>query len=138
MSYLLDTCVISEFRKPQPQQSVIDWLDAQLEESLFLSAITIGEIQKGVTALPASKRQRSLQTWLDEVIYRYDKRILPLDVVALRRWGNLTAQLEKSGRVLPLMDSMLAATALVHRLTIVTRNVDDFADTGVKVLNIWE
>jgi tRNA(fMet)-specific endonuclease VapC len=138
MSYLLDTCVISEFRKPQPQQSVIDWLDAQLEESLFLSAITIGEIQKGVTALPASKRQRSLQTWLDEVVYRYDKRILPLDVVALRRWGNLTAQLEKSGRVLPLMDSMLAATALVHRLTIVTRNVDDFADTGVKVLNIWE
>lgn len=70
MSHLLDTCVLSEFKQKQPEQKVIDWLDAQLEAALFLSVITIGEIQKGIALLPASKRQAELAVWLEDLIYR--------------------------------------------------------------------
>lgn len=137
MSYLLDTCVLSEFRKPQPDANVMAWLGAQLEESLFLSALTVGEIQKGISLLPTSKRQKELDKWLESVIYRYDSRILPLDTKTLRQWGRLTGELEKIGRVLPFLDSLIAATALAHRLVLVTRNEKDFAGTKAKVLNIW-
>lgn len=138
MSHLLDTCVLSEFKKKQPERKVIDWLDAQLEESLFLSAITIGEIQKGITLLPVSKRRNDLEIWLENIILRYDKRILPLDTKVMQTWGELTSQLEQRGRVLPLIDSLIAATVLVHRLILVTRNEKDFAGTRAKMLNIWK
>lgn len=138
MSHLLDTCVISEFKKKQPEGKVIDWLNAQIEESLFLSAITIGEIQKGITLLPPSKRRNNLEGWLEMIILRYDTRILPLDTEVMQRWGQLTSQLEQKGRVLPFIDSLIAATVLVHRLTLVTQNEKDFAGTGAKMLNIWK
>ena len=138
MSHLLDTCVLSEFKKKQPEQKVIDWLDAQLEQSLFLSAITIGEIQKGITLLPASKRRNDLEIWLENIILRYDTRILPLDTKVMQTWGEMISQLEQKGRVLPFIDSLIAATVLVHRLILVTQNEKDFAGTGAKVLNIWK
>ncbi len=137
MNYLLDTNVLSEFKKKQPSPKVVGWLNAQIEESLFISAINIGEIQKGISALPVSKRRAALTEWLEELIYRYDERILPLDARVLRRWGEITAKLEKRGRILPLMDSLIAATALTHGLTIITRNTDDFAQTEAPVLDIW-
>ncbi len=123
--------------KKKPSPKVIDWLDAQIEQSLFISTITIGEIQKGISALPASKRRAALAEWLEELIYRCDERVLPLDVRVLRSWGEMTAKLEKKGRVLPLMDSLIAATAITHDLRIVTRNTDDFAQTGALALDIW-
>ena len=138
MSYLLDTCVISEFKKKQPQEKVIAWLDSQLEDSLFLSALTIGEIQKGIALLPASKRRTDLEIWLENMIYRYDTRILPLDKNVMRTWGKLIGALEPQGRVLPFLDSLIAATALHYKLILVTRNESDFAGTGATVLNIWE
>ena len=138
MSHLLDTCVLSEFKKKQPEQKVIDWLDAQIEESLFLSVVTIGEIQKGISLLSASKRQAELEVWLEDLIYRYDERILPLDTEVMRRWGQLTGALEKQGRVLPLLDSLIAATTLAHNLVLVTRNEGDFAGTTVNILNPWK
>lgn len=138
MSYLLDTCVLSEFTKKRPERKVILWLDAQVEATLYLSVLTVGEIQKGISFLPASKRQVELSSWLEDLIYRYDQRILTLDTEVLRQWGRLTARLERKGRVLPIIDSLIAATTLVHNLTIVTRNVDDFALTGASILNIWK
>ena len=137
MKHLLDTPVLSEFLKKQPDERVTSWVEAQVEESLFLSVITMGEIEKGIWLLPASKRRSKLETWLEETIYRFEERTLGLEVKALRRWGRLTAELEGRGRVLPLMDSLIAATALTHNLTIITRNEADFADTGCQVFNPW-
>ena len=138
MAYLLDTCVLSEFQKKLPSEKVINWLDAQPEAALFLSVITIAEIQKGIAFLPVSKRRTQYQEWLEALIYRYDTRILPLSVSVARQWGELTGTSGRMGRVLPLMDSLLAATALTHHLALVTRNEEDFAGTGVTLLNIWD
>lgn len=138
MGYLLDTCVLSEFKKKQPEQKVIDWLDAQIEGTLFLSVVTIGEIQKGISRLPASKRRTELETWLGELILRYDKRMLPLDTQVMRQWGQLIGTLETQGRNMPLLDSLIAATTLTHNLTLVTRNEDDFAAANVTILNPWK
>ena len=138
MAYLLDTCALSEFQKKLPSEKVINWLDAQPEAALFMSVVTIAEIQKGIALLPVSRRRAQYQEWLEALIYRYDNRILPLSVNIARQWGELTGALEQKGRVLPLMNSLLAATALARRLTLVTRNTADFAGTGVTLLDIWE
>ncbi len=138
MGYLLDTCVLSEFKKKQPDQKVINWLDAQIEETLFLSVVTIGEIRKGISRLPPSKRKTELETWLEELIYRYDERVLPLDTEVMQRWGQLTGMLETQGYTLPLLDSLIAATSLAHNLILVTRNESDFVATNVTLLNPWK
>ena len=138
MNYLLDTCVLSEFRKKTPEPRVLEWVGRQHEESLFLSVVTIGEIQKGISRLPLSKRRRELTAWLDAIIFRYDDRTLVLDSEVMRTWGSLSAGLELKGRVLPAADSFIAATAAVHDLTVVTQNENDFAGAGVRILNVWK
>ncbi|MDX2040273.1 MAG: type II toxin-antitoxin system VapC family toxin [Acidobacteriota bacterium] len=105
---------------------------------MFLSTVTIGEIQKGISRLPASKRQTELEIWLEELIYRYDERVLPLDTDVMKRWGQLTGALETQGQVLPLLDSLIAATCLTHNLTLATRNEPDFAAANVTILNPWK
>ncbi|RCJ17972.1 recombinase [Nostoc minutum NIES-26] len=138
MTYLLDTCLISELVVKQPNQQVVDWLDAQEPETLYLSVITIGEIAKGISKLTASKRKESLLTWLNETLpNRFEHRILGIDISTMVLWGNLVGQLELSGRPLPVMDSLIAAIALQHSLTLVTRNENDFAGTRVVIFNPW-
>ena len=137
MNFLLDTCVFAEYQNKKPNQNVISWLGSQTEESLFISVLTIGEIEKGIARLPASKRRRELSGWLDQLIHRFDRRIIHLDIEVLRRWGVLCGELEGKGRVLPVMDSLIAATALAHHLTIVTRNEEHFRDTECGILDIW-
>ena len=138
MTYLLDTCLISELVAKQPNQKVLDWVDAQVPETLYLSVITIGEIAKGICKLTPSKRKESLTTWLNEILpNRFEHRILTLDVSTMVLWGNLICQLEQNGRPLPAMDSLIAAIALQHSLSLVTRNEKDFAGTGVVIVNPW-
>ncbi|MEA5507677.1 type II toxin-antitoxin system VapC family toxin [Halotia wernerae UHCC 0503] len=138
MTYLLDTCLISELVAKQPNQQVLDWLDAQVPETLYLSVITIGEIAKGISKLSASKRKESLVTWLNETLpNRFEHRILSIDISTMMLWGSLAGQLELSGRPLPVMDSLIAAIALQNSLSLVTRNENDFAGTGVVIVNPW-
>lgn len=138
MTYLLDTCLISELVVKQPNQQVLDWLDAQEPETLYLCVITIGEIAKGISKLPTSKRKDSLLTWLNVTLpHRFEHRILSVDVSTMMLWGNLVGQLELSGRPLPVMDSLIAAIVLQYSLTLVTRNENDFAGTGVVIFNPW-
>jgi predicted nucleic acid-binding protein len=136
--YLLDTCVFAEYSRPRPNTKVFEWIDAQEQELQFLSVLTVGEMEKGIARLPSSKRRQSVAEVLNVIVSRFDHRILQLDVAIARRWGRMVESLELKGRKLPIIDSLIAATALEHDLTIVTQNILDFTDTGVTVLNIWD
>ena len=139
MSWLLDTCVISELIKPRPRSRVVSWLGSQHEEHLFLSSITIGEIQKGISKLPESSKRNKLQEWLDfDLMERFDQRILGIDSLAARKWGEIQALSEKSGIKTPVVDGLIAAIGIVHDLTVVTRNIHDMEVSGVKLFNPWE
>ncbi len=137
MQYLLDMCVFSEYAKPKALTRVIDWVEDQSQNSLFLSVLTIGEIEKGIVRMPESKRKDNLAIFLEDLILRFDQHIISVDKDIMRRWGPIVGMLETKGRVLPVIDSLLAATALEHDLILVTRNEGDFVATGAKVLNIW-
>ena len=138
MSWLLDTCAISEYAKRAPNRNVIAWLDAQDEASMFISVITLGEIEKGILKLRATDAHRSqkLTAWLGLVEQRFSGRTLPLDSASLHVWAQLSANAELAGTPLPVMDGLIMATAQCHGLTVVTRNVQDFAYYP-QVLNPW-
>ncbi len=139
MRMLLDTCVLSEFVSKQPNVGVIRWLEEQDEDRLFISTITLGELQYGVARLPPSQRSERLTQWLaSDILDRFGNRVLSIDAAIMLRWGTFRAQMEAIGRVLPTLDSVIATTALVHDLQVVTRNVQDFADAGVQVINPWQ
>ena len=139
MNYLLDTCVISEALNKQPNTKALEFVDNLDPEEVYLSAITIGELYKGIARLPASRRKNELQAWFeDELLVRYEGKILSLDADVLMTWGGLVAKLEADGCVMPAMDSLIAAIVLTHDMTLVTRNVSDFENSGVKIANPWE
>lgn len=138
MNYLLDTCVISELVKPEPNGRVVGWLKTQAEMSLFLSSITFGEIQKGISKLSAGRKQRELQSWMDrDLTERFRNRILPVDARAALMWGRIRAAAEKNGRTIPVIDGLIAAVGMANDLTVVTRNVGDMPDEGVEIFNPW-
>ena len=139
MKYLLDTCVISELVTKYPRLQVVDFVDALDSDDVYLSVITIGEIAKGIEKLPKSKQNQELNSWLKEdLLVRFDGKIIPLDTEVLMQWGILIASLELSETTLPAVDSLIAATTLTHKLTLVTRNVDDFRGTEMEIVNPWE
>jgi len=136
--FLLDTCIISELVKPAPEARVVQWVDASPEVSLFLSVLTLGEIRQGVARLAAGKLRMRLDRWLGEDLpARFEDRILPVTAAVADRWGALSAQAAAKGKPVPVIDGLLAATALCHDLILVTRNTQDVAATGVTVLNPW-
>ncbi len=137
--FLLDTNCISEIVRSKPEPRVLDWMEAADESLLYLSVLTLGEIRKGVAALPQSKRRTHLESWLDlDLQARFSGRILPIDAAVADRWGLLAADAKRKGRALSAVDGLLAATALHHNMTIISRNVSDFAETQVLTLNPWE
>jgi len=138
MRWLLDTCVLSEFAKPSPDPRIVEWLRAQSDADLALSVLTIGEIEKGIHRLPESAKKRRLSDWLSTgIVRRFEDRILPIDIHVARQWALSQAQAEMKGRPVAAIGGLLAATALVHRLTLVTRDHSDMEATGVSLLNPW-
>lgn len=139
MKYLLDTSVISELISTQPNPEVVAFVDSLQQEDIYLSAITIGELTKGIHLLPDSDKKRSLEDWMkDSFLVRFDGHILPLDTEIFIRWGQLSANLERLGLPqAPAMDSLIAATALTHQMVLVTMYEDDFQNTGLEIVNPW-
>jgi predicted nucleic acid-binding protein len=137
--FLLDTNIPSEMTRSRPQPSVSAWLDDADDDQLYFSVVSLGEILKGVTLVSESKRRRQLQQWLDETLRPwFEGRILPVNQPIAERWGVLAGQCQMKGRALKVVDGLIAATALEHDLTVVTRNVKDFASLGVTVFNPWD
>jgi len=135
VSYLIDTCALSELRRPKPDENVIRWFEETAQNGLYLSVLTLGEIRKGVESLRDIRRRDKIMNWLEhELPVWFEDRILPIDAGVADEWGHLLA---KVGGSIPAIDSLIAATALHHRLTIVTRNVADFDYAGLDVFNPW-
>ena len=138
MKYLLDTCVVSELVRPKPDRAVVEWVRSQQEEHLFLSVLTLGELRKGIQRLPDSHKRVRLENWMDgELKLRFAGRWLPVDEEVAERWGLVTADAARHGAGVPVLDGLIAATALVHGMTVITRNTVDIHPTGALHMNPW-
>ncbi len=138
MTFLLDTDVVSEWTRPRPAPSVVRWLDEVDEDRVHLSVITLGELRDGVDRLPPGRRRSALDRWLrNDLPDRFAGRVLPVDTAIAERWGELRAVGASAGRTVPVVDGFLGATASVHGLTVVTRDIRDFTTMDVPVLDPW-
>jgi predicted nucleic acid-binding protein len=135
LQYLLDTNILSETRKKQANERVMSFLSAAEPSALFISVLSLGELRKGVALKSRSDADAAklLGTWVDGLEFSFTDRILSVDAAIARQWGELSAQ-----RSRPVVDTLLAATALVHKLTLVTRSTSDVHDLGVKLLDPWK
>ena len=135
MAYLLDTCVLSELRKPRPNPGVVTWMAGLQPDEAFLSVLTLGEIRRGIELRRAKDQAaaRTLERWLLGLEAHYADRILPITNAIADHWGRLSPS-----QPLPVTDGLIAATALEHKLTVVTRNTTDFARAGVGLLDPFE
>ena len=137
MKILLDTCILSELRRPESHEILKNALSLFDAHQLFISVISIGEITKGVSLLPISKKKSELLEWAARLEKNYVSRTLSINSDIAHIWGELTAKAQKNGKKIPAADGLIAATALAHGLHVMTRNVDDFEHTGALLLNPW-
>jgi predicted nucleic acid-binding protein len=138
VSWLLDTCVVSELVRSRPKASVISWIREREEDELFLSVITIGELEKGIAKLAESTKRITLEQWVRrELADRFRSRLLVIDAGVAARWGAIVGTSEAHGQPLPVIDSLIAATSLQHDLIVVTRNTDDLERCGARCFNPW-
>jgi predicted nucleic acid-binding protein len=136
--FLLDTNIPSELIRSQPDPRIEKWFSTQDEQSLFLSAVSIGELRRGFTLLPAGKRRSQLEHWFHhELVPRFGRRVLPITHAIADRWGILGAERQLAGTPIGTADGLIAATAIEHNLILVTRNVKDFANLGITLLDPW-
>ena len=139
MSYLLDTCALSEFARPSPAAALVDWINTQGEEELFTSAIVLGELARGVALLEDGQQKRRLNAWLhSDLRARFGSRVLGVSAAVALKWGELSGEASRRGVTVSMADGLIGATAIIHSLTVVTRNVVDLAATGALVLSPWE
>ncbi len=137
MGFLLDTCLISEVWKPTPHRGVVEWLAGSIEEETFLSVLTLGELRKGIARLAEGRKKQRLLRDYGLVRSRFGPRILAVSDLVAERWGELSAAASRAGRTIHVVDGLLAATGIVHGLTLVTRNVADFAAVPVAIEDPW-
>ncbi len=138
MKYLLDTCVISEVIKSQPNRGVVTWLKKQDEESLYLSVLTFGEIEKGIEKSVDGRRKKKLRLWVEEDLkQRFKGRILPIDLQVASKWGEIQGKSEAAGKPLSSIDGLIAVTGLINNCVVVTRNVSDMQQSSVELHNPW-
>ena len=136
--FLLDTNVLSELIKPKPDGNVLRWIEEADESILFLSVLTLGEIRSGIARLGRGARRGRLESWLQvDLRSRFHGRVLPIDEAIADRWGTISATAAFKGKPVPVVDGLIAATALHHNLTLVTRDGSDVAGTGVSTVNPW-
>jgi len=135
VSFILDTCAVSDLRKDSPNAGLAAWLKAQDPADLFLSVMTLGELHKGLERLPQGPKKAGLKTWIERIESTYKAKILPINLATMRIWGQITARAAQQGRTLPALDAIIAAAALEHDMAIVTRNVGDFEPAGPRVIN---
>jgi len=139
VSFLLDTNAVSEWTKPRPNAGVVEWLAKVDEDEVFLSVVTFAELRHGIERLPAGVRRQRLDEWLrSELPLRFEGRIVGVDGAIADEWGRLVARREARGRPIHAMDALIAATAQVHSLTLVTRNAADFQAAVKSLLNPWK
>ena len=137
--FLVDTNVISEFVKPQPERRVIEWLDAADPASLFASVVTFSELRLGIEALPPGNRRRKLEDWIENGLPSwFDSNLLPITKPIADHWGRLTIAAKKKGLNLTTADGQIAASALANNLTLVTRNTNEFVGLGLPLFNPWK
>jgi hypothetical protein len=135
---VLDTCVVSETVRRAPDPRVLAWLEARREGDLFLSVLTIGELRKGIARLDDSRRKERLAEWVrSDLARRFGDRLLPVDVEVASTWGEIQARAEQSGRAMPVIDGLIAATALHHGLAVATRNTAHMAQSGAAIIDPW-
>ena len=138
MTYLLDTCVLSEFMKRTPDPGVLKFMSTLNEKDTYLSAVSVGEVRKGIALLGRTKRAAFLRDWLKELQRRFQGRIKAFNVTVAEQWGDLVADALKKGRSRPVLDSLIVATAAVDDMTLVTRNVFDMNHMGVRIVNPFD
>jgi len=136
LKYILDTNIISELININPNSKVIAFMDSLDEKDIYLTAITIGEISFGIEKLPNSKKKDKLFNWLhDNLLPRFENKIINIDTETMLHWGTLTNNLRKKGTPLPMMDSFIGASCLANECTLITRNEKDFINTNIKIIN---
>ena len=138
MSFLLDTNIVSEWVRPQPDEGVTAWLAEVDEDQSFLSVVTLAELRRGIARLARGRRRMRLDEWLrHELLLRFEDRILPIDNRVAVIWGDIVSDREAKGRPISVMDAFIAATARTYGLTLVTRNTSDFAGSVAAITNPW-
>ena len=138
MNYLLDTNVVSEAKRPEPNAQVMRWLAGQPLTTTYLSVITLGELEEGISALDETHRAEALRAWLTQLEESFIGRILDVDRSVVNTWGRIQAEAKRQGRTPPAIDALIAATAITHDLTLVTRNTGNVAMLPVRTLNPFE
>ncbi len=139
MKFLVDTCVLSELIRDKPDPNVEDWFYSKNEDSLYISVLSFGELRKGTSKLPDnSNKKAKLLDWIEGLEIRFVDRIIDINLEVAENWGHIQSELEKQGRALPIIDSLIACTAITHSMIVVTRNTKDMDRSGVELINPFD